>query len=74
MFERDMVDMKMPDGAVIRVEEMKGGVVLSVELDGQVIYTMVYDEETGSYGELYDRNNKHACQVHADLLGWQLLH
>ncbi|WP_028400420.1 hypothetical protein [Ectobacillus panaciterrae] len=74
MFERSLVEAKIPAGAVIRVEEMKGGVVLSVEIEGQVIYTMAYDEETDSYGELYDRNDKRAQQVHDDLMGWKLLH
>jgi len=53
---------------------MEGGVVLSVEVDGQIIYTMAYDEETDSYAELYDRNDKRACQVHEDFMGWSLLH
>ncbi len=50
--------MRIPANAIIHVEEMKGGVVLSVEVDGQIIYTMAYDEETDSYAELYDRNDK----------------
>ena len=32
------------------------------------------DEETDSYAELYDRNDKRACQVHEDFMGWSLLH
>ncbi len=50
-----MTDMRIPANAIIHVEEMKGGVVLSVEVDGQIIYTMAYDEETDSYAELYDQ-------------------
>ena len=61
--------MRIPANAIIHVEEMKGGVVLSVEVDGQIIYTMAYDEETDSYAELYDRNDKRACQVHEDFMG-----
>lgn len=61
--------MRIPANAIIHVEEMKGGVVLSVEVDGQIIYTMAYDEETDSYAELYDRNDKRACQVHEDFYG-----
>ncbi|KOS29538.1 hypothetical protein ADK18_07240 [Bacillus anthracis] len=68
-----MTDMRIPANAIIHVEEMKGGVVLSVEVDGQIIYTMAYDEETDSYAELYDRNDKRACQVHEDFMGWSLL-
>ena len=64
--------MRIPANAIIHVEEMKGGVVLSVEVDGQIIYTMAYDEETDSYAELYDRNDKRACQVHEDFMGWSL--
>jgi hypothetical protein len=74
MLEQKMNDIKMPADAIIRVEEMKGGVVLSVEIDGRVIYTMAYNQDTDSYGELYDRNDKRARQVHHDLMGWQLLH
>ncbi|MGY2612343.1 hypothetical protein [Bacillus pretiosus] len=69
-----MTDMRITANAIIHVEEMKGGVVLSVEVDGQIIYTMAYDEETDSYAELYDRNDKRACQVHEDFMGWSLLH
>ena len=65
--------MRIPANAIIHVEEMKGGVVLSVEVDGQIIYTMAYDEETDSYAELYDRKDKRACQVHEDFMGWSLL-
>ena len=40
-----MTDMRIPANAIIHVEEeMKGGVVLSVEVDGQIIYTMASDE------------------------------
>ncbi|MBO9128319.1 hypothetical protein [Bacillus sp. 165] len=74
MFEKRLTDVKMPEDAIIRVEEMEGGVVLSVEVDGKIIYTMAYDEETESYNELYDRNDKRAQQVHNDLMGWKLLH
>ncbi|MFD3446180.1 hypothetical protein ACFDTO_16420 [Microbacteriaceae bacterium 4G12] len=72
--ESRLMDTKIPDNAIIRVEEMKGGLVLSVEIDGQIIYTMAYDEETDSYAELYDRNDERAQQVHNDLMGWTLLH
>ncbi|MFX3625212.1 MAG: hypothetical protein ACE3JP_14600 [Ectobacillus sp.] len=74
MFERRLEVTKVPDDATIRIEEMKGGLVLSVEIEGKIIYTMAYDEETDSYGELYDRNDKRARQVHDDLMGWTLLH
>lgn len=74
MFERMLVDAKLPQNAVIRVEEMKGGIVLSVEMEGQIIFTMAYDEVDESYGILYDRNDKRARQVHDDLMGWKLLH
>jgi hypothetical protein len=74
MFEKKLADVKIPEDAVIRVEEMEGGIVLSVEIEGKIIYTMAYDEETESYNELYDRNDKRAQQVHNDLMGWKLLH
>lgn len=74
MLEQKMTEIKMPADAVIRVEEMEGGVVLSVEIDGRIIYTMAYNQETDSYGELYDRNDKRAQQVHDDLMGWKLVH
>lgn len=74
MLDEKMTDVKISADAVIRVEEMKGGVVLSVEIDGKIIYTMAYDEETDSYAELYDRNDKRARQVHEDFMGWSLVH
>ncbi|CAG9611700.1 hypothetical protein BACCIP111899_00872 [Bacillus rhizoplanae] len=74
MLDEKMTDVKISADAVIHVEEMKGGVVLSVEIDGKIIYTMAYDEETDSYAELYDRNDKRARQVHEDFMGWSLVH
>ncbi|MCP8968690.1 hypothetical protein [Ectobacillus ponti] len=73
MFER-MLEARVPEDAVVHVEEMTGGLVLSVEIDGKIIYTMAYDQETDSYAELYDRNDRRAQQVHEDLMGWTLLH
>ncbi|PHA03668.1 hypothetical protein COE51_00725 [Bacillus pseudomycoides] len=74
MLDEKMTDVKISADAVIHVEEMKGGVVLSVKIDGKIIYTMAYDEETDSYAELYDRNDKRARQVHEDFMGWSLVH
>ncbi|ENQ3104741.1 hypothetical protein SAMN04488168_102193 [Bacillus sp. 491mf] len=74
MLDQKMTDVRISADAVIHVEEMQGGVVLSVEIDGQIIYTMTYDEETDSYAELYDRNDKRARQVHEDFMGWSLVH
>lgn len=74
MLDEKLIEMRAPANAVIHVEEMKGGVVLSVEIDGQIIYTMAYDEETDSYAELYDRNDKRARRVHEDFMGWSLVH
>ncbi|CAM4110585.1 hypothetical protein BAMA_13740 [Bacillus manliponensis] len=74
MLDEKMIEMRAPANAVIHVEEMKGGVVVSVELEGQIIYTMAYDEETDSYAELYDRNDRRARQVHEDFMGWSLVH
>ncbi|WP_369900421.1 hypothetical protein [Bacillus manliponensis] len=74
MLDEKMIEMRAPANAVIHVEEMKGGVVVSVEIEGQIIYTMAYDEETDSYAELYDRNDRRARQVHEDFMGWSLVH
>lgn len=74
MLDEKMIEMKVPSNAMIHVEEMEGGVVLSVEVDGQIIYTLAYNEETNSYAELYDRNDKRARQVHEDFMGGVLMH